>query len=494
MVIQSNLLALGAHRNLQINNRQVARNIERLSSGFRINRAADGASGLAISERMRGQIRGLRMAEQNTQQGINLIQTADGALQETHAILQRMRELSVKAANGTYMSRDRELIELEFQALKEEIDRIAQSTHYNGIRLLDGSLGREVRRLVCRPGEPGIPGSPDSPSGPPTPPPGLYEISGGTFDSSINITVDTIITGNISFEGFARIEISPGATLWIAENSTVSAHLIPIALFQGATLVNLGTIASSHSPTAATIVVSGAFYNFGNMSSGTWVSNASGVIINHGITSTMLYNHGTIENFGTIGSVSENTGIIHNHGTRGVVYNVGAGIVIDHEQENESDPEEDVPDECNQEYVLGRGLILQIGANGGLDQRMIVFIENMGARYIGARILDDFANIWETSIATREEANAAISVLDGGINMVSAQRAKLGAYQNRLEHTLNSLGVAAENLTASESTIRDTDMAAEMLRFTQATILSQAAQAMLTQSSQLPQGVMTLLR
>ena len=142
MIIQHNLPALNAHRQLTTNNSNVAKSLEKLSSGFRINKAADDAAGLAISEKMRGQISGLGQASRNAQDGISLIQTAEGALQETHSILQRMRELSVQSANGTYQDDvDRENIQKEVDALKTEIDRIATSTHYNGIQLLDGSLG-----------------------------------------------------------------------------------------------------------------------------------------------------------------------------------------------------------------------------------------------------------------------------------------------------------------------------------------------------------------
>lgn len=142
MVIQHNISALNSHRQLGLNNSATSKNLEKLASGYKINRAGDDAAGLAISEKMRGQIRGLAMAEQNANNGISLIQTAEGGLNETHAILQRMRELAVQSANGTYKDEvDRENLDKEVQALKSEITRIAESTHYNGIKLLDGSMG-----------------------------------------------------------------------------------------------------------------------------------------------------------------------------------------------------------------------------------------------------------------------------------------------------------------------------------------------------------------
>ncbi len=275
MRIQHNVNALNSHRNLTMNTASVGKNLEKLSSGYRINRAADDAAGLAISEKMRAQINGLNQAQQNAQDGVSLIQTAEGALNETHAILQRMRTLAVQASNGTYQSDvDRENIDMEIKALTSEIDRIASSTHYNKNNLLNGDL------------------------------------------------------------------------------STT-------------------------------------------------------------------------------------------------------------------------------------GIVFQIGANGVSDQQVSLTIANQSSAAL---------TVNGVSVGTVSAANSSIELIDNAINSVSKTRSSLGALQNRLEHTINNLGVAAENLTAAESRIRDVDMAKEMMDFTKNNILTQASQAMLAQANMQPQGVLQLLQ
>lgn len=270
MRINHNIAALNTHRQLTMNNTAASKNLEKLSSGLKINRAGDDAAGLAISEKMRGQIRGLDMASKNAQDGISLIQTAEGALNETHAILQRMRELAVQSANDTNTDEDRAHIDAEVIQLNQEIDRIASTTQFNGKNLLDGSV---------------------------------------------------------------------------------------------------------------------------------------------------------------------------------------------------------------------TGLILHIGANA--DQSLSVAIASMDSAALG---VDGIA------LDTQAGANDAITAVDAALNLVSTTRAGLGAVQNRLEHTIKNLGTSSENLTEAESRIRDVDMAKEMMEFTKNNILTQAAQAMLAQANQQPQGVLQLLR
>ena len=270
MRIQHNISALNTHRNLAFNNTQAGKSLEKLSSGYKINRAGDDAAGLAISEKMRGQIRGLDMASKNAQDGISLIQTAEGALNETHAILQRMRELAVQAANDTNVLEDRDALERELNELVSEINRVSTTTEFNTQKLLDGSF---------------------------------------------------------------------------------------------------------------------------------------------------------------------------------------------------------------------TGKVFQIGANEG--QTITVGILNMDANVLG---VDGIA------LGDSNTAQGGITSVDEAIKLVSEERSKLGAIQNRLEHTINNLGTTSENLTAAESRIRDTDMAKEMMNFTKNNILMQAAQSMLAQANQQPQGVLQLLQ
>ncbi len=270
MRIQHNISALNTHRNLTFNNTQASKNLEKLSSGYKVNRAGDDAAGLAISEKMRGQIRGLDMATKNAQDSISLIQTAEGALNETHAILQRMRELAVQSANDTNVSSDRGALQKEIDALATEITRISTDTEFNTQKLLNGSFN---------------------------------------------------------------------------------------------------------------------------------------------------------------------------------------------------------------------GKVFHIGANSG--QNLKLSIANMGAASLGVNSID---------IKTQSGADQSITTINDALEKVSTERSKLGAIQNRLEHTINNLGATSENLTAAESRIRDTDMAKEMMGFTKNNILMQAAQSMLAQANQQPQGVLQLLQ
>ncbi|KOS60737.1 flagellin Hag [Lysinibacillus agricola] len=304
MRIQHNISALNTHRNLAFNNTQASKNLEKLSSGYKINRAGDDAAGLAISEKMRGQIRGLDMATKNAQDSVSLIQTAEGALNETHSILQRMRELAVQSANDTNVESDREALQLEIKSLSDEITRIADNTEFNTQKLLDG-----------------------------------------TFKGS---RTDTVTGGNATNAN--------GKVFHIGANSGQSI----------------------------------------NLAVGTMTANALGVNVQD-----------TAASVTSISSPGE----------------IGGGI----------------------------------------------------------------------NITTQTAADNSISIIDSALNHVSKTRASLGAVQNRLEHTINNLGATSENLTAAESRIRDTDMAKEMMGFTKNNILMQAAQSMLAQANQQPQGVLQLL-
>jgi len=303
MRIQHNISALNTHRNLTFNNAQASKNLEKLSSGYKINRAGDDAAGLAISEKMRGQIRGLDMATKNAQDSVSLIQTAEGALNETHAILQRMRELAVQSSNDTNVSGDRAALQLEIESLSKEITRISTDTEFNTQKLLNGKFGAAI------------------------------------------------------------------------------------------------TSASQ----AAT------------------------------------------------------------------------------------DP---------------KGKVFHIGANEG--QNIKLSIMNMAASSLGVSVgtatqaaavttASLGTNTAKINITTQSAANRSITTIDAALKKVSETRASLGAVQNRLEHTINNLGATSENLSAAESRIRDTDMAKEMMGFTKNNILMQAAQSMLAQANQQPQGVLQLL-
>jgi flagellin len=568
MVIQHNISALNSHRQLGLNNTATSKNLEKLSSGFKINRAGDDAAGLAISEKMRGQIRGLAMAEQNANNGISLIQTAEGGLNETHAILQRMRELAVQSANGTYKDEvDRENLDKEVQALKSEITRIAESTHYNNIKLLDGSL-------VDKPGT--------STEVNLTPNPADIVTAGATTDFVAAVLVDNSTQSELTFTIDTPFEegdvLEVGGKTFVFVDETSTDELAQAKLDYDYVIYSVADV--SGTPTATTAAQQAAAIRaaFGESTSThlveglstagaidgftvtagsdatvqilsndagadapvlgdpkvrasngalTAVSNTPGVteksVVAKNATATFTIDWDTLiagdtlkiggltltvvdeldadptvaknqvvaSNDGLIAALDRNTDtFVHNKPViegDSLVFEAYDSAITGEDFATSLDISVTVEDRGT-ETITTEGtsaLIFQIGANGGADQRVSLSVGDMSAAGIG---------VDNVSIATQEDANASIAVIDDAINIVSGTRADLGALQNRLEHTLNNLGVSKENLTAAESSIRDVDMAKEMMEFTKNSILVQASQAMLAQANQLPQGVLSLLR
>lgn len=418
MRIQHNINALNAHRQLGMNNTAVGKNLEKLSSGFRINRAGDDAAGLAISEKMRGQIRGLDMAQRNAQDGISLVQTAEGSLNETHAILQRMRELAVQSSNGTYEEGvDRVNLNKEITALKDEVDRISTSTHFNNQKLLDGSIDGSVKASVA---------------------------------AKID---DTGLDADLSIEANGLKE---GATLTI---STKAGGADPAKGADDVAAVDAkAEFAIDSTSGDITLTITGA--TNGTKKDGT----AGDIKANTEVDLQAAWNDFAKDNAEATKGISLK-GLSKVNAPTGATGGVKA-----------ADAESDVA------AKVGESLTFQIGAN---DDRVKLNVGNQDTKTLGIEGL---------SIATQEDANAAIIALDSAINSVSGTRADLGALQNRLEHTVNNLGTTSENLTAAESRIRDVDMAKEMMEMTKNNILTQAAQAMLAQANTQPQGVLQLLQ
>lgn len=379
MRINHNIAALNTYRQLSSASGAQSKSMEKLSSGQRINRAGDDAAGLAISEKMRGQIRGLDMGSKNAQDGISLIQTAEGALNETHAILQRMRELAVQSSNDTNTDADRTELQKEVDQLVEEIDRIANTTEFNTKKLLNGDLkGVSADRAQS-----------------------------ATFNERTSTTVFSAVT----------------AVTTVANNKSYNVEIS----------------ASNASGTTFTVSWKDSTGTTGSKQ----IAAAGGAVT---ITGSAVVTVGAL----TKSSVGEEATLT----TRAAV--------------------KDTTD---------NSLTYQIGANS--SQVMKVDIGDMRASAL---------NVSGIKVDSSQAAEASISAVNKAIEDVSAQRSKLGAFQNRLEHTINNLGTASENLTAAESRIRDVDMAKEMMNQTKNSILSQAAQAMLAQANQQPQGVLQLLR
>lgn len=370
MIINHNMMAMNAHRQLSVNNGFQAKSLEKLSSGYRINRAGDDAAGLSISEKMRAQIRGLNMASKNAQDGISLIQTAEGALTESHAILQRMRELAVQSANGTNEAEDRTALNDEIAQLQKELDRIAESTEFNKQKLLNGTLGNAV-------------------------------------DTNAGISTVFEATGVLS-----------------ANSNGLAAGTWTITKGDG------------------TVVPLGAY------------------TITDG-TTTLISN---VQADATAGTITFGDGKL--------TIKVNEAYAIDSLDTKAVE-------------IVGNGISFQIGANKADDQKMSISIGKMNSEALGVK---------DVSIETQAKSLDAIGTIDDGLQKISAQRSLLGAAQNRLEYTVRNLDNVAENLQASESRIRDVDMAKEMMNYTKQNILQQAATAMLAQANQVPQGVLQLLR
>ncbi|MDT9026461.1 flagellin N-terminal helical domain-containing protein [Rossellomorea yichunensis] len=386
MRINHNIAALNTYRQLNSAGNSQSKSMEKLSSGLRINRAGDDAAGLAISEKMRGQIRGLDQASKNSQDGISMIQTAEGALNETHDILQRMRELAVQSSNDTNTDSDRKELQKEVNQLTQEIDRIANTTEFNTQKLLDGSKV------------------------------GLKDKVDGsvTLQNNSNATITAVASDSDALAKSGTITIT--RTTEAASDDTAFSISNPNGLGTIALAADLSSISSTDFG-AATIDLTG----LANMKSGESITLSIGKM-----------------------------------------------------EAAETD--------------VSEAFSFQIGANSG--QNMLVGINSMKADDLG--VTDGSGN--GIDITSAEKATAAITSINTAIEKVSGERSKLGASQNRLEHTINNLNTSSENLTAAESRVRDVDMAKEMMNQTKNSILSQAAQAMLAQSNQMPQGVLQLLR
>lgn len=409
MRINHNIQALNAYRNLVQNQAATSKNLERLSSGLRINRAADDAAGLAISEKMRSQIRGLQMAERNALDAVSLIQTAEGALQSTQEMLQRMRELAVQAANGTNTDEDLAQIQKEIDQLTTEINRVGNATEFNTKKLLNNSLSDQARKLQIDSGTP-------------------IDPSTTTIDDTSIKLAETSDLAN----GNYTVEIEDVAGV---KNAILS--------IDGEEVEKLEDIQPNSSLS----------FHYGDL--------------------TM-----------DIGAIAVGT----------------ASFTVKEEFENQA-------------------INFQIGSN--INQTLSLSIDDMRAAALGIAgsesegtitvkdrdgndVIASFTKIsgvkngdrpqYGIDISSPEKASAAMVVFDRAIEAISSQRASLGSVQNRLEHTVNNLRTTAENLQASESRIRDVDMALEMTEFTKNNILNQSAQAMLAQANQLPQGVLQLLQ
>ena len=472
MRINTNVEAFNAQRNLSATATAYAKSVQKLSSGLRINTAADDAAGLSISEKLKAQVNGLGQAQRNAQDGISMIQTAEGALNETHSILQRMRELTIQAANDTLATNDRTAITSEMNQLSSEIDRIANSTQFNGKNLLDGSLTATNSASAFTTGT---------------------NLTGFTA-SATNVTLGaSAAAGNYSVTvtnagATASKTGTANAAATVGTGGTLTIGTTNITVTSGDSLATVRAAIDASAAGVTTSVVGGKLALTSNTAG---AAGSVGAISASGAGNTILADLGlttttNVTGADLAGTVSLNggtaTALTVNQATKSAVgqnvtLNMAALTATGAQTTNNTVT-----------FTVGNSAAnLQIGANAG--QTLAVGIEKMDATTLQVNSLDvSSASVINTA------STGTLAKIDAAIQTVSDQRSKLGAYQNRLEHTISNLGVAQENLTSSESRIRDVDMAAEMVNFTKTGILQQAGQAILAQANQAPQGVLQLLR
>ena len=563
MRIQHNIMAMNAYRNYSNNTSALSKNLEKLSSGYKINRAGDDAAGLAISEKMRAQITGLETAQKNAKDGISLVQTAEGALTEVHDMLNRMVELANQSANGTYNNEtDRAQLQKEVSQLQEEIDRIADSSNFNGIKLLDGSLA------------------------------GKSEVANLAMDESIAIkgeykTADAAATGNFSNLTTDDIGKTIDYTVtWKDANGTEQTTTVKLTYQGDGTGSVSSTVANNYFTDA-----NGNKYNLetGGTLSQTNVRDAlvaslkvdknfaanfdvatdnnaikftakaegskGAEIVGIGLSSTLS---STTAGFaasmaGDITTVKEPMDSMQKFDATKLQVGVATDKLEDLEKKifeidghkfliaNALDNDKQIKklgddvtiiDIGKPTIAMGDAEIKQIAAeisrvtgmetkvydagitDAGIETGDIVFTKDRlnldgneltlqigdtsdSFNQLNVKIQDMHASslgIDAIDISTQDGAQAAVDVIKNAINIVSDVRGTLGATQNRLDHTINNLSVMEENIQDAESTIRDTDVAEEMMAYTKNNILVQSAQAMLAQANQVPQGVLQLLQ
>ncbi|MCQ4725567.1 flagellin [Anaerotignum faecicola] len=537
MRIQHNIAALNSYRQLSGNNNALSKNLEKLSSGYRINRAGDDAAGLAISEKMRAQIKGLETAQKNANDGISLVQTAEGNLTEVHSMLNRMVELATQSANGTYDdSVDRANLQKEVDSLLDEIDRIAEGANFNGIKLLDGSLGGakvtttdSVAAVVTNPGTAG------GATGGTVVAARVADGNGAGTKGSFSLTF-TAVTGFKDGEEGAKAEYTIGdkkVTIDITKN--MSADEVAKAVKDKLGEVTVGgqkfTVSADDNSgkltlEAANDTTTNLNGEMGKITGNTTAGKVGKVDGKDGVQGKVSMDFdGRVGSDLIGGSITVGKGdaakvyefvktgekgaidgatvieLDENATAEEIAQKVGAAITGVENADGDgyttavngsvvsfTETEPVATTKGNKAPAVefkGGGLTLQVGDTNDSYQKVRVTVGSMSAKSLGIDGID---------ISTQTGASDAIAKIKTAINTVSSQRGDLGAIQNRLDHTINNLGVQTENMTAAESRIRDTDMAEEMMAYTKNNILVQAAQAMLAQANTVPQGVLQLLQ
>ena len=458
MVVQHNMQAANANRMLGITSGAQAKSTEKLSSGYKINRAADDAAGLTISEKMRKQIRGLDKASSNAQDGVSSVQTAEGALTEVHSMLQRMNELAVQSANGTNSSDDRQAIQDEVDQLTTEIDRVAETTKFNEIYLLKGD-NSNTKNVYMKGHDAGLKGS----------------LTDGA--KSATFTMDALKTGDkVTIAGK---EYSIGSTVADAKKTYAAAADGEKVTIDGTEYTVVGATGTEDAGANKLKVASldAKVKDGSTVSYKTTTVKAMTDADNNGIDdddssiiskdvaeSKIKAELLTANNIGTVNQAATVEDANTANGKTSYTIHKGYATVADTLSFN-----------------------LHVGADADMTNKITVDIDTMNSANLGIKGIN-------VKDASGTEATYAIDAIADAVAKVSSQRSALGAVQNRLEHTIDNLDNISENTSSAESRIRDTDMAKEMVNYSKNNILAQAGQSMLAQANQSNQGVLSLLQ
>ena len=450
MVVQHNMQAANANRMLNVTTSAQSKSTEKLSSGYKINRAADDAAGLTISEKMRKQIKGLDRASTNAEDGVSAVQTAEGALTEVHSMLQRMNELATQSANGTNSNTDRKAIQDEIDQLTTEIDRVSETTKFNETYLLKGDGAEKAHNVNAH----------DA---------GLDGVTLTDKGDEVDVTLKELNAGD-------KISIA-------GKNYTIGALADDAKkLYDG--VATDGT---------ATVTVNGKAYTVQDTTPDTAKNEITKANLDKLVTAgvTVEYNGKsmTVMDADANGVDKKDSSII----TAAAAYKLETAEIVKASSIG-TDTKATAGTLTNNTFTLTKGKVnyndalsfnLHVGADADMTNKITVNIDSMNSAGLGVKGI---------KADTEQDATYAIDAIADAISTVSSQRSALGAVQNRLEHTINNLDNVVENTTTAESRIRDTDMAEEMVNYSKNNILAQAGQSMLAQANQSNQGVLSLLQ
>ena len=461
MVVQHNMQAANANRMLNVTTSAQSKSTEKLSSGYRINRAADDAAGLTISEKMRKQIKGLDRASTNAEDGVSAVQTAEGALTEVHSMLQRMNELATQAANGTNSNTDRKAIQDEIDQLTTEIDRVSETTKFNETYLLKGDGAEKAHNVNAH----------DA---------GLDGVTLTDKGDTVDVTLKTLNAGD-------KVSIA-------GKNYTI-----------GSTVDEAQALVTEQEKKDGSITIGGVKYSYDDVNS-KWkdadgndagnkgkITIVGGDVVSNG-TKTLTAMKDVA---GAADGIDDNDSTVitakkaYQLQTAEIVKasSIGADTAAVNNTTNNN-----AFDKATTSFELKKGTVsykdslsfnLHVGADADMTNKITVNIDSMNSAGLGVKGI---------KADTEQDATYAIDAIADAISTVSSQRSALGAVQNRLEHTINNLDNVVENTTSAESRIRDTDMAEEMVNYSKNNILAQAGQSMLAQANQSNQGVLSLLQ